>query len=305
MSNLVFVDDLPVVRPVKVNRHTQHTLYGWDGSAWDLCNGAVKLTPGVIGLDEPPGAHWWDDPAAVEGSLLRGYRTSRRDCLLPVEISARTATEWMATYTRLSRILDPLRPCVWEVTPWQGETRRLAMYFTGGSLTRDIDPGVSRYEVLPLTFAAPQPYWTGKRVELGPWSEAAEGELAALDGPGVRNISKSATTASATITNPGDVHGRPIYTAEAPFTSFRVGLGADVIALNLAKATGYVTVDNRLGKLRAVDETGARLNESLSASSWHAIPPGESMQLNIEIIGGGSIRVEMDTLYRRAMAVPL
>lgn len=283
--------------------HFQHYLIGADGSEWNLCEGPVRLMPGVIGLEEPEAALYVDEYANVDGGLFRGWRTKPRNVALPVQIETETPEEFLQVRNAWHKALGtPADSVTWRVAPPGQDERTLDMRFVPlGSYSRDADTGLSLSETYPLVFTAPDPYWKGEPIEYL-WFTQTGTFPNALAGPYALNIAPGSTVASASVTNTGDVPTYAIWRLDGPFDAgAQVGIGTEIITVPFSMTAGqYLIIDTRPTQLKAYDHTGARRTADLGTREFATIPPGQDVALNLAFTGTGSISVSITPSFFRA-----
>lgn len=283
--------------------HFQHYFVGADGSEWNLCEGPVRLMPGVIGLEEPEAAMYVDEYASLDGGLYRGWRTKPRNVALPVQIEADNSSDFLAIRRAWNKALGtPGSEVVWKVAPPGEDERSLAMRFVPlGTYSRDSDSGLTLSETYPLVFTAPDPYWKGEPIAYT-WHTLVGVFPDALSGPSALNIAPSSTTATASVRNDGDVPTYAVWRLDGPFSAgAQVGFGTETIGVPFSMEAGeYLIIDTRPTQLKAYDHTGTRRTADLSSRNFAAIPPGGEVTLSLSFTGTGSISVSVTPAFLRA-----
>ncbi|UAW08765.1 minor tail protein [Microbacterium phage SBlackberry] len=254
-------------------------LDGTEGYAAKL---AVRGT-GMVGVS----VQWAE--GAGDGKSFRGGKTLARQFEMPVKIYA-DPDNWedrelvRQRYAKLAQILSlrnaPVRVTIDldagspEGDRWFADMVRVG----GGSFDWDKDTDGRSFIKTTFTLEAGDPYWTSEDQESKVIQPTGVG-LGIL-GPGISltqlRVGSTSGFGDTTITNTGEVEAYPVWTFEAPFSSFvmtsEYGETLEWVGA-VAKSTGYIRVNTQDGTV--VDETGAnRYAELGDAPQFWAVNPG-------------------------------
>lgn len=281
-----------------------HVWTGHDGSEWSLTDwrrGLCLIAEGVQGLHFPKITKYRSTSRAVPGFRGRGWRTASRDVFWPLLLWADGSEDWRTLYDGFFDTIHPEKAGVWSVTAGNG-TRSLRL--TGrfdDEHAFPLDPYLEGWATIPVSMEPEQPYWEGRPVKVGPFSEPSGVPFIdpVLLGPPF-HISPAATFATATIDNPGDVDAWLVWTAEGPLSSVVLGIGgvtATVPFSLLAGQTLRIDTDPRNVSARL---DGVDVTEQLGLLEFSAVPSGGAVPLAVSASGAGGITAELTPLYFRA-----
>ncbi|QLF82705.1 minor tail protein [Microbacterium phage Cicada] len=247
---------------------------------------AAKL--GVRGTGMVGVSVQWAEGAG-DGKSFRGGKTLARQFDMPVKIYA-DPDNWddrelvRTRYAKFAQIMS-LRNAPVRVTldldagspsgdRWFADMVRVG----GGGFDWATDTDGRSYIKTTVTLEAGDPYWTSEDQESKVISPTGVG-LGIL-APGVSlvqlRVGSTSGFGDTTIINSGEVEAYPVWTFEAPFSSFTMtseyGETLEWVG-DVAKSTGYIRVNTQDGTV--VDETGAnRYAELGDAPKFWAVNPG-------------------------------
>lgn len=302
---------------------------GPDGSEWALGGkGAqgIHLKPGVRGRTMPEGKHTIDQPAGIAGGVWRGWRADPREVFWPLSVWKDGGSQaWLDYDSAFAASFDPERPGTWVVIQPNGTRRELRCRFVSdGGGAGDFAPGVRGYASYGITMIAEEPYWRGEQVVR--WFTPAEPVdfLPAHAGdPFV--IGEGSSTATARVSNLGDVTAWPTWWANGTDT-VTAGVGDMAVEIPFTVAPDRLLVVDTSPAVRTAIEidmyptttppygveaqekwvaerlpTGLdRTRELGENTKFAAIPRGKSLNLAIDIVGSGRVRVAFAPQHRRA-----
>lgn len=288
-----------------------HTWQSWDGTLWDLSSGrsGVYLRPGLRGMSMPPIVRYTQKSPAVAGSLYRGSIVDEREVFWPLKLYQFSGSQdWLDHNRRFWRSLHPGRVGKWTVTQPSGEYRSLTCRlvddgsFTWGSDT-DLDPEIAGFANYGINLVAEQPYWVGPDKSISWRPEGSPQPFFSPPGStSVFSIGSSNAVFGARIENPGDVDAWPTWVVNGPFTSATVGVGAAVVTLPFVRTFGQsVTINTNPSIQTATDETGADITALLGTVDFAPVPPADPAQLNVTMVGSGSVDVSISPQYYMAV----
>lgn len=312
------------------------TWEGWDGSVWDLTDPDQGLVVQRLrGLDAGDSERYAQRSPGVAGTRTTGYQDLERPAFWQVLIySDANSAEWQARYRAFMRTVQRGRKGVWSVTGPDGATRSLTMEFVSEdtSSLEEYDPALFGWSQHSLNFvAAEQPFWTGVPERRVFSAGAVEDFLPATGGPPF-NISDASTTAKASIANPGDVRSWPQWWAMGPLDAVDLGADGQVVEVPFEVADGrWLIVDARPTYRTAIeidapdtldaqgnplpDEAVEALVDAaveaddavdrtaeLGAVQWAPVAEGDTVPLDLTIVGTGAVRVKIVPQYHRALA---
>ena len=285
------------------------TWTGWDGSVWDLHNGPVYLSGGIDGLlSMLTGTAFTRDTALTDGQYFTGWRADPRAGLMPVLIGqSETESEWLALERAWWRTMRIDRPGVLAVTAPDGTTRRITLRFVDdGGMASPHDPSRYRLTVAPLKMIADDPWWVGDTFTAA-FSHATNAGNFYGNGAGFGppfTLGSRDTTASATVTNPGDVPVWPTYIVTGPVTSFRAAIDGKAVegtyTLLAGQSIRIETSPARQVAFKVVNGAETNITRELSSVEFAPIPDGASVGLDIQIVGDGGIALHGVPKYYRA-----
>lgn len=290
---------------------------GPDGTEWDLTGSAavgVHMQAGVRGLSMPPVQHQMTTTAATAGSRWRGSRTGMREVFWPVWVWCDTGSqEWLDYDRAWWDSLDPRTTGTWKVTQPGGEARTLPLrYVSDGDPSWAFAPGMKEWVPYGLTLQAEAPYWRGAQVEQT-WTAVEPEDFFDAAGSPPFHISSGRTTATAEMTNPGNVDAFPVWWV-IDATTATVGVGDRIIDIPFTVASNRLLVVDTSPAVRTAVEvdlypdgltaagreawvaaqlpTGTDRTTELGATTkFGAIPAGDSINLTITTTGAGVGRV--------------
>lgn len=282
----------------------QHTWQAWDGTEWDLSHGlsGLQLMAGTRGLMDAPIVRYSQKAPAVAGSLYRGSVYDERDCFWPLKVtSGGGSVAWLQHNARFWRTLDPEQPGRWVVTQPTGERRTLTVRYIG--LAEDAledDLGLVGRQVYGINLVAENPFWLGETVTKTFTNEEGENFYGGDAGGGFGPpyfLTPGVTTATATVTNLGDVSIWPTYTVAGPYASATVaGVGFPSLA-----AGEWIRINTDPTDQVALDDSGAdRTAELTNFSNFAEIARGATVPVPISMTGAGSVSVSITPAYRWA-----
>ncbi len=259
------------------------------GDAWELTDWespVIKLKGAQVAT--PTFEHWWQDAQQIDGSSWGGGRAARGSLFLPLMVRGSSSRNWLEENSRFVRTLDPRQEGVVRVSRPDGEWRELVVrYESGAEWTIETDPAKSRSYTYGITWAAGDPYWRGEPVSRRfPY----ESSPAFLPGPPF-TLGGVAVLGRANVTNPGDEVAFPQWRVVAPFTDFKVGVGASFVRIVQSKASGWIDIDMRPDMLTITDEAGVSRWEWATDADFEPIPAGQNVPLTVDI-GGANVGSE-------------
>lgn len=288
----------------------QHTWVGWDGTEWDLSHGAsgIALQGGVRGIRNPPVIRYTGKAAAVDGSLYRGSVTDERECFWPVKVWNDNGSQaWIDHNARFWKTLDESRLGTWIITQPSGVRRSLKVRYTGlDNDSDDIDPGLFGWCIYGIQLVAEQPFWQGDPVSRTFAPPSTIGNFfGGTGGTGFGppfEIGAGSTTASASISNTGDVSAWPVWRVTGPTTSVTVGLSGHSIVFPMTIPSGqWIEINTAPTSQVARDQDGTDRTIQLGAVDFAEIPQGANVPLTISMTGTGTVTCTVTPLYRRGM----
>jgi hypothetical protein len=285
-----------------------HTWVGPDGATFtltDTSGGVWLINEAIEGMGAPPMSAFVRQSAALDGQTLSGFRAKAREVFWPIAIDS-DADSWQSLQAAFWASLPFGRTGVWSVTAPDGTVRYLACRFVSEDNTGySNDPSVYGFEVRGINLVADDPFWRGP--EVSKTFQTAEDSVPFFEtGPThVFNLMSSSTTASATVTNSGEVDSWPLWTVTGPATGFSLGVDGSFISGVVAVPDGQYLVINTDPSVQV-----ARLHDGASStvvpfSSFTSIvfariPQGESVPLEIVLQGSGSVNISFEPGFRRA-----
>lgn len=324
-----------VTVPAEYQRWTalQHT-WTCDGRSWDLSSddSGVWLMAGVRGLNEnPPVTHYRQRSAAVPGSSWRGFNVDDREVYWPLLIAQGDGSQaWLDYDADFWSTMEPDKTGVWSVTQpgdgiRAGETRSLRLRYESAGDPPDA-PELFGWADYGIYLHAEQPYWEGETISRS-WSNATPrnffgGGSVAGHGYGPPFFVDSASSAArASITNPGPIAVRPVWSLFGPSTSASFGVDGANVVVPFPLADGeWLRIDTNPTDQRALVGSGAYLDDD---GEW-AIPPAQlaagvnrarelgtatrfgkvpgrgTSALDVSLLGGAAtIRMDLVPLYYR------
>jgi hypothetical protein len=273
---------------------------------WDLDGGLVALRPGVMGLGLPGTDQYLRSSAALDGQRLVGSRTRARRVFWPVSIRGTDEAEWLATSRAFFAGLSTDKTGTFEVTANDGQVRTIALRLQSQDEQEfDDAPGLFPFEVVGIDLVADDPFWRGP--EVSKTFQTAEDSVPFFEtGPThVFNLMSSSTTASATVTNSGEVDSWPLWTVTGPATEFSIGVDGSVISGVIIVPDGqYLLIDTdptvQVARLHDGASSAVVPFSSFTSIVFARIPQGESVPLEIVLKGSGSVNISFEPGFRRA-----
>lgn len=284
------------------------TWTGADGSTWNLdgSDGVLLTKEGLVGLHMPAYDRFTSTSPSRPGSRHRGSRAKER----PVEWnllvwSDESSEAWREIDRAFWRSFDPDAPGTWTVTDPRGRSLSLRCRFVGPEgAGYDSDPGKRGWALYQVQLVATDPFWVGAPIEES-WRQAAPVPFFDLAGSPPFNIMSGASTAGATMTNPGDVEAYPVWTVADTMLSLSITVDGGEIVLPTVAQGQTLTVDTDPAVALAIltDVDGARYDVSGLVDPWdpRPIPPGADVPLLLVADGFGTITARIVPRYRRGV----
>jgi hypothetical protein len=271
----------------------------------DTTSGVWLNDAGVEGLGTPQMVEFTSESSAIDGQRLTGFRARAREVFWPVVIDA-TAASWQALQSAFWAALPFGRNGVWRVTAPDGSVRALtARFVSEDGPVYGADPSRTGVEVRGVNLVADDPFWRGPQV-LQTFQTAQNAQpFFNATGTHVLNLMSSSTSATATVSNPGEVDAWPLWTVTGPATSFTIGVGSTVISATMPLLVGESVQVNTDPTVQVARKIVGGVSTVLPFSAFTSIqfarvPSGESVPLTIQIQGAGSVSVQFDPGFRRA-----
>lgn len=335
MLNIQLYDDPVVIIPPSHSASWTGLITRWtgtDGSVWELSNpaGGVFLNNGGIrGLGLPPITRYSSVSPTLAGSRWRGSTTLEREVFWPLFVYTDLGSQdWIDRDHKFWASLNPQLTGVWSITQPSGETRRLTLRVDDdGDPAMTVDPSSVGWELYGIKLVAEQPYWAGDPISRSwgavgspvnfyggdPWP-LEEGNVSPQVAP-LFHIMPATTMGTAAVNNPSDVDVWPVWTIFGPSSSAQVGVGDNIVTIPFALAEGqFLRVDSNptqqiaysgtftgdpndpvLDLVNVTDRT-----VELGTVDFAPIPPAAPAQLNISLVGAGTITVDIVPLFLRA-----
>lgn len=288
----------------------QHWWTGWDGSEWDLSHGTsgLALQAGVRGMHMPPIIRYSQKGPAVAGSFWRGSIADEREVFWPIRVFEPSNSEaWVDHNRRFWETFNPDQTGTWTVQQPTGESRSIDLRFTSESDDADdIDSLLTGWALYGINLVAEQPFWRGESITRTFHAAGSGGDYYGGGAPGGFGppfvTQPGSTTSNASITNPGQVAAWPVWTIQGPFTAASVGFAGKQVSVDLSMTEGQsLTIDTAPTAQTVIDHNGNDRTTVLAAAADFAeIPPGQSLPLDVSMVGTGLIKVEVVPLYYRA-----
>lgn len=296
----------------------RQALTAGDGTRFTLTDplSPVRLKQGVRGLSFPPFTARTSSSPAYAGVRFRSTKWEERPVFLPTAVYGQPGQVWVDVDAAFWRILDPAQTVRWSVTTPGGQTRSLDLRFRGdGDHTFSQNPAIAGWASYGLQFAAESPFWRGDPVSRT-WQPADPNPPLSFPptvggaggGSYIVYLTSGSTFANAEVTNAGDVESYPVWTLRGPFDQAAVGVGGSriVVPFSLDGATTAgpaqsVTINTDPAFYSATRETGESVTHLLGETDWASVPSGGSITgLSIEMVGLGSVTMDLPSLYFRA-----
>jgi hypothetical protein len=280
----------------------------WDGSNWSLSDesSGLVLKRGVRGLGRITQENHRDEHESLAGSRYRDFRATNRDIFLPVHVySDGDSDAWVKHNRAFTKTMRAGKTGWLHIIHPDGEHRRIqARYEKGLDEAFDLDPAFFGWATYGIYFIAEQPYWEAATPIGDNWRSPEPvyffgGGSSPGNGPPF-GISDEKDVSTATITNPGDVEAWPKWVYRGPATSASVGVDGEVVEIPIALLEGQsITLDLNPYEQSAIRENGTDVTNQLGTFDFSPIPPGESVALDITLVGtgGGSVELELTPLY--------
>lgn len=275
---------------------------GADGSVWDLAEGSegVALQSGAEGFHEPPLTVHTSTSRAVPGERIRGWRAEARPVFWPLQVEGESADVWRDRYNRFFRSIHPQIPGTWRVG--QGGTfRELSLTGAyGGAYRMETDPHVLGHERFGVALTAAQPYWTGQKVERGPWKAPASQDFRPAGGDPMFYISSASAFADASIPNSGDVAAFPVWQVVGPLEAIELGVGGRIIEVPFDVEDGETLIIDTDPRNVTATLDGVDVTADLGFQPFAPVEPAEDAALHVSATGTGSVAVSLTPLFLRA-----
>lgn len=271
---------------------------------WDLSDAAVsglRLNAGVRGLGMPPAQRYVSDSPAVDGSRFRGSRFTAREVFWPLYVLHDPGQGWVDRDGAFWATMRPDLPGSWAVTAPDGSTRTLTCRWVSTEDGFDIDPTLSGWAAYAVYLTADDdPFWSGAPV-VRQFSPGAPVDFFDPAGSPPFHISAGNLLASATMDNPGDVPGWPIWRIDGPVTAVTVGVQGRTIVAPITVAGGAsLTIDTRPAAQTAIRSDGTDVTAQLGAVDFAPVPPGDVVPLTLSMTGTGSVTATLTPRHLKA-----
>lgn len=297
MAQLLFASPptQPPIETPRVNPTIGMTWTSWDGTVWDLVSGAqgVALQSGVRGLNMPSITRYTQTFAGVHGSRGTGWVAQEREVFWPVLLYKPTGDPTWADLDALFwRSMHPERPGTWSVkgpSP-HAETRTLSCKFqSDGGHSMGAVPSVRGWERYNVYLAAEKPFWLGPTIS-DSWGPGAPTPFFGAQ----LTISSGSSTATATVSNPGDLEAWPMWTIIGPVGSASIGLNGRQISAPFAVPAGKalrIDTDPTRQTIRFGDWDAAKQElrngvdrfTDMGNISFTPIPAGQNLPLQLTL----------------------
>ncbi|GAB2613528.1 hypothetical protein [Pseudactinotalea suaedae] len=325
--NLVLASTQPVVVPENPWPGIELTWTSPDGSrTWSLTNelSPVRLA-GTRGLGKPPSTRYADEAPGLPGSRYRGHRVNEREVFWPFLVLAGADTqEHLDVEAEFWQSLSYEEQGTWRaITPDRG-ARSLRCRLERDDTVWDLAPGLMEWTQQAAYLVADQPFWTSDPI-VRVFGAADGARFADPATPELWRISSASTLSTATIPNPGDVAGAPVWAYDGPFDSAYGGFEGKHIVIPFAVAEGKsLVVDSSREDRRALlvdtpDLTGLDAVQQVQAihaaalaggvdrtkdlggeTAFAEIPKGANVTLDVGMVGTGTVRVLLTPRHERA-----
>lgn len=307
-----FVYGVPYVPPVPVVfvpwQGLKHTWTAWDGSVWPISDprsGAALLADGLEGLGMPEILNYTHDSPVVHGVEWDGWLATGRKVFWHFIIYSGSATDdqpssdaWLARHRAFWKTMHPGTTGVWTVELPTGEKFSLRLRFVSdGGHSYATDPSKRGWEAYGIELFPEQPFWEGDTI-VQSWEAGEQVDFYGPDGSGPDFfISSSAQVSTAVVTNPGDVEAFVTWTVNGPTTAAVVGIGDDTTTVPFAIPDGSRLVLDTDPRQLTAELDGVDVMDQLTEFNYPALPPGEDVQLNLDLDGTGSVEAKFKTYY--------
>ena len=327
--NLVLASTRPVVVPANPWPGIELTWTAPDGSrTWSFTNemSPVRLLEGTRGLGKPPATRYTDEAPGVPGSRFRGHRVNEREVFWPLLILAGATTqEHLDVEAEFWQSLSFDELGTWRaITPERG-SRTLRCRLVRDDTVWDMSPGLVDWELQAAYLVADdEPFWTSDPI-VRVFGAEDGARFADPTTPELWRISSASTLSTATIPNPGDESGQPVWVYDGPFDSAYGGFEGRHVVVPFAVDDGSsLVVDSSPEDRRALlvptpDLTGLSAVEQVQAihaaalaggvdrttdlgdeTAFASIPKGAEVTLDIGMVGTGTVRVLVTPRHERA-----
>jgi hypothetical protein len=282
-----------------------HLWTGWDGTTFDLTEGSAgvfMLLDGVTGMHLPEFDQHLDEYASVDGGRYRGTRTRVRHPSWTIGIFGEDSRAWRDRDTAFWRTLDPDRPGLWSIRDPEGRVRTLVCRLRSSSEhTYDRDPHEAGWSVYTVDLLAEQPYWQGPPVRSPRWAHEESVDFTGpTDAAPPFYVSGASMIGEARLTNEGDVEAWLTWDVEGPVDSVQIEAAGGSLAYGSVPAGEMlrITTDpsEPVARIGTADVTG-------QVEPWdpRPIPPGETSEVGITLVGTGAVQARFVPRFRRAL----
>lgn len=283
-------------------------LTGADGSVWDLTNGPVRLTPGVVGLLPSNVAHRWKTSPTMDGAVRVGYSLGTQKVQLPVVVAADTSLDWRDLDVSLWRALDPDAECRLTVVSPDAETRVLPAWFTGvgDNVALPLDPMMAMLSTYALEFEAEDPYWQGA---VSSQTFRPTTPLPYYAPPGsafVKTLMPNDSTANSTLRNEGEVPAWVTVAVSGSTPGFTVTVDDGAVSYGEVADDQTVWIDYHPARQTVGFARGTNSEEAwagVTSRQFRPVPPGAEVPIGVALTTPGanaSVTFELTPRYRRA-----
>lgn len=311
VPGIVFVAPPVVLLPPPVDPGRVHyTIWweAWDGSNWSLSDesSGLIMMRGARGFGNISIEHHRDDHESLAGSRWRDFRALNRDIFLPIHLYSDGDSKAWVEHNRLFWKTMRAGKTGWlHIIHPDGQHRRIrARYDKGGEEAMEMDPAFFGWATYGIYMTAEQPYWEAAEPIGDSWRSP---EPVYFFGGGTEpgnappfGISDEKDVSTATITNPGDVEAWPKWIYRGPATSASVGVDGEIVEIPIELSEGqWITLDLNPYEQTAIRENGDDVTVDLGTFDFSPIPAGESVSLDITLIGtgGGEIELQLVPLF--------
>lgn len=287
---------------------------GWDrmrsivtdrfGVEWDLTNpeqGLFLRREGVRGLGHTKPRHFRDRLNTSPGVRYRGTTYDERDVFWPLHMfHDGSSAEYVARDEAFFAGLNPRYVVTWTVEVPGISRRHLDVRLDDdGDWAPESDPTFYGWTNYGLRLTGEDSFWRGEPI-VRKFRQAEPSPFFSTSG-GVLRISRGATLANATITNPGDEPGWVVWRLDGPFTSAKVAVAGKEIEIPFSVPAGkHLIVDARPRARTAVDSDGNDRYAELGQRAWGQVPPGTNVPLDLVVVGEGAVTATLVPQYHRA-----
>lgn len=278
---------------------------GWDGSIWDLSSDkrqGAYLMPGVRGMEMPPIKHFLRRSPGRVGARHAGFTLNEREVFWPLRMWTDDSSDAFIRQRRaFMRTLDPGKTGVWRVIQPNGESRSLRCRFVAFDTVPDSDPVEGGWGHYGIRLEAEDPYWYGGTIKQSWGVGDAQEFFVPPPSDDVFYISESASVATATVRNVGDVPAYPRWKVTGPTTDVVLGFGTKTITVPFAVPDGQQLVVETEPGAQSAYLNGVKVTKQLGSSSkFSPVPPGEQINLSLEMSGTGRVSMELAPAFYEA-----